>query len=89
MRQLIIIFHIWKIRLLGKQFRNNYEVEIISDDVCVLTQRKQKIEIEKLEKVGEQISSSNEAIVCPENADYVKIHLKLNLKGFIKNGYIM
>ena len=59
-------------------------MEIISDDVCVLTQRKQKIEIEKLEKVGEQISSSNETIVCPENVDYVKIHLKLNLKGFIK-----
>lgn len=70
--------------LTWEAIRNNYEVEIISDDVCVLTQRKQKIEIEKLEKVGEQISSSNETIVCPENVDYVKIHLKLNLKGFIK-----
>lgn len=81
-----IYFHIKYLDnpLTWEAIKCSYEAIITQEGFCLLERQDNTVKKE-LELISSEQYSTNDIINCPENADYVKIHLDYSLYGKIKD----
>ncbi len=81
-----IYFHIKYIDnpLTWEAIKDRYNVIITQEGFCLL-ERQDNIIKKELTLIRSELYSTNDSIKCPENADYVKIHLSYSFYGEIKD----
>lgn len=81
-----IYFHIKYLDnpLTWEAIKDNYSAIITQEGFCLL-EKQDSITKKELELINSELYSTDDIINCPENADYVKIHLDYSLYGKIKD----
>ena len=81
-----IYFHIKYLDnpLTWEAIKDSYKAIITQEGFCLL-ERQDNVTKKELELISSELYSTSDIINCPENADYVKIHLDYSIYGNIKD----
>ena len=70
--------------LTWEAIKDSYKAIITQEGFCLL-ERQDNVTKKELELISSELYSTSDIINCPENADYVKIHLDYSIYGNIKD----